>query len=107
MAVFSLVVLGLIPWQFSPGEGVWWEDGHLVFYFSDAVGQAMWSTHPKLHDYFGSDELMVHDTLFSIAGTTLFGYFLAAVAVVTCAPVFLEVESKGPMIDTVRAVNVH
>ena len=85
VGVLLLVVLGLILWQFSPIEGVWWEEGHLVFYLSDAVGQAMWSTHPELQDYFGSDELLVHDTFFSIAGTTLFGYFLAAVAAVTCA----------------------
>ena len=95
VAVLSLVVLGLILWQFSPVEGVWWEDGHLVFYLSDAVGQAMWSTHPELQDYFGSDELMVHDTFFSIAGATLFGYFLAAVAGVTCALVFWKWKARA------------
>jgi len=88
VGVLSLAVLGLILWQFSPIEGVWWEDDHLVFYLSDATAKAMWSALPKLQDYFGSDDVMVHDTLFSISGTTILGYFLAVVVTVTCAIVY-------------------
>ena len=80
----SLLVVCPMLWQFSPIQGIWWEKGHLVFHLSDAIGEAMWAAHPELQDYAGSEDVMVHDTFFSIAGSTLFGYVLACGAMIAC-----------------------